>query len=339
MQSFSGRVAWISAILSVALSGSPAAADSKTVHEYLMLLDQLEDETPVKAAERFSDWSHDSIRKASNDYRRSVLIDEDAPGARRTPHRLKVAALLHTEAALLLVSDEDAFLHMDIARGFLDSIEEKHERNSTLRRWYLATGRFFQYQVLEPLASLALESALELDPDDEEVLLTLGLVRETAGWTTKSSKQLKRAEELYRKVIEIEPEHIEAKMRLAHVLALEGQHDEAMQTIGPYIQHLQKAEAFLILGDIYKHQEKHAKAVESYRRAAHMDPACQTAAIAHSHALYRMGDKVGARAVMDRFFETQKIQADDADSWWLYLRGDRQETEDRLDEIRKELLQ
>jgi hypothetical protein len=188
--------------------GSPAAADSKSINEYLELLDLLENEMPVEAAERFADWSDESIRKASNDYRRSLFIDNDDPASRRRSHQLKVAALLHTEAALLLVSDENAFLHMDIARGFLDRLEEVRERRSTLRNWYLATGRFFRYHLLEPLASLALESALKLDPDDPEVLLTFGSVMETAGRTTQTPKHLERAEDLYRHLIEIDPGHI-----------------------------------------------------------------------------------------------------------------------------------
>ena len=174
-----------------------------------------------------------------------------------------------------------------------------------------------------------------------ELLLTLGRVSETVGWMKKSSEQLERAEAWYRRIMEIKPTEKAAKVGLAHVLLLKESYEEALQLVEPLVEntgeyHLDVV-SLLIVGDIYRSQGQLANAVRSYRKAVSMDPRCQSAAVALSHTLYQSGDIVAAREVMGEFFTKANGAPGETDSWWFYLKGDRENVEGLLDEIRKEL--
>ena len=310
-----------------------------TVSEYTALVDAFEETRSAKTTERLVEFSHETIRKASEDYKRSILASHQDRGERRLALRLKRAALLHTEASLLLRTEESAFLHMDIAKGFIQGIENDRERRALIKTWCLAMGYYFQFQVMASLASLPFETALQLDNNDVQILLALGRVSETSGWMRKSSEQLERAEMRYRGIMEIEPSNETAQIGLAHVLVLKDRHDEALQLVEPLEGKMAESHldvvSLLILGDIYKSQDQLTKAIRSYRKAVHIDPSCQAAVVALSHALYRNRDVDGARNVMREFLSNRATS--ETDSWWIYLKGDRGRSVGFLENMRKEL--
>jgi tetratricopeptide (TPR) repeat protein len=325
--------------VAIATPATRSRVEALTLSEYTALIEVFEETRSAKTAERLVEFSPEAIRKASDDYTWSILASHQDRDDRKLAHRLKLPALLHTEASLLLRSEESAFLHMDIAKGFIQRIENDRERRALIKTWCLAMGYYFQFHVMESLASLPLETALQLDTNDVRVLLALGQVSGTSGWMRKSSEQLGRAEMRYREIMEIEPSNETAQIGLAHVLVLKDRHNEAFELVEPLAgktaeSHLDLV-SLLILGDIYKSQDQLAKAIRSYRKAVHFDPSCQAAVVALSHALYRDGEVDEARNVMGEFLANSTTR--ETDSWWIYLKGDRRRSVDFLEKMRKEL--
>jgi tetratricopeptide (TPR) repeat protein len=142
-------------------------------------------------------------------------------------------------------------------------------------------------------------------------------------------------------LLKINPDHAEAHLRLGHVLKLENRHKDAIDEIEWCLNRTHEpnlvAVAHLLIGDIHRAHKELSQAAENYRAALAIDPLCQPTATALSYCLDRAGDRNGARDVLQRFFENSDQQMFSHDSWWRYLRGDREKLLEVMGRMRGDL--
>jgi tetratricopeptide (TPR) repeat protein len=282
----------------------------------------------VEAARGLSGASTDFMKEAS-DY--CFGVESDA--------QLQAAALLHTEAAVLFGTERT--FHLRKGMEYLSHIEDESLRRDIQRRWFLAMGYFFQSKRRFLDAVPFFVDAAKLFPDDLEIRFAFGSAREAAGFARGFRHHLNIAEACYRRILEDEPENVEANLRLGHVLKLKRQGEEAVDRLKWTLSHADLPEhrlvANLVLGEIYRELGDLDTAIEFLHAAVEEEPGCQAAVTALSHALHRRGDLGDARYALKRFLEVQKVDGDDTDGWWKYLLGRSQRYETMMQQMREEV--
>jgi len=261
-----------------------------------------------------------------------VRAVEDYGGRWLTEPQIRAAALLHTEAILL--GTGDFRLHVEAARRWMGKAKAS-ERKDFERRWFLLLAYYFMGSVQTSEARAVLESAILEFPRDGELRLALGTVYETAAWIEDNAAFLNNAEQQLRAVVAAEPDSEEARLRLGRVLAMQNKVDEAMTELAWVLSRTEDTQfqlvAHLTIGAVRKEQGELDEAIESYRQATALDPACQVAAIALAHLLHAKGDPEGSLHLLEGFFERSEARSDDL--WFRYLLGH----SDRYENLHRDL--
>jgi tetratricopeptide (TPR) repeat protein len=199
-------------------------------------------------------------------------------------------------------------------------------------------------------AQPTLEAAASVFPNDVDILLALGTWKETAGWMRRDMDLLEEAEAVYRDILQKEPEMSEAMVRMGRVLALLDREEEALRYLERGLDPRQdpalRFAALLTSGDIYWERGDPAKAIECYRAAVDLDPGCQAAVVALSHALHESGDAGRSYEMVYEFFigkstTTEEVfkQQGEFDLWWRYSLRHSNRLNSLLKELRKEVRQ
>ena len=308
-------------------------AESYPVGDYSDLVDSYRKGRYTEAADALSRVSKDSLKGAARNSRRRSLTEAE----------LKAAALLHTE--VVVRTGRERLFHLKAAKDYLQRIEDVSRRRDFERRWFLALCHHFQRSPRSWGVLPFLDVALKLLPEDPEIRLAMGSVWETAGWMG-DERLLKRAEEQYRWILEANPDHAEAHLRLGRVLQLTGRRAKALRELQWSVDHADDPRfefaAHVLLGDLYNQQGKLPQAIQSFQAALAIDPRCQAAAVALSHALHRAGDRTGSREVLDRFLSDKSDKGSpsgETDGWWRYLLGSSERVDSILGKMREEVLQ
>lgn len=211
-------------------------------------------------------------------------------------------------------------------------------RDEDVRRWYVV-GCAYMTRVRNIEAS-HFTRALELFPNDPEVLFFAASAHEAfAGVRTQAvmrsvkvprdvsfgvqdeDAELRLAEQLYKRTIERNPNHLEARIRLGRVLGLRGRHKEAVEQLRqgqvatePVLQYY----AHLFLGGEFEALGNGAEARQSYERAAALAPTAQSPLLGLSRLAEQAGDRVAARELIARVLKLPPIEPERADPWWVY---------------------
>lgn len=276
------------------------------------------------------------VEAAVDAYRETVIHESD----------VKAALLLHTE--VVLWTDRDEPFHIRNARAWMRELDA-YRRRSFEKNWFLVLGYFYM-MALDLEAEPTLEAAASVFPKDVEVLLALGTWKETTGWMRRDEDLLEEAEAVYRDVLQHEPELPEAMVRTGRVLGLLYREEEALRYLKRGLnasrEPVIRFAAHLMFGDIYRRREERVKAIECYRAAVEMDPGCQAAVVALSHALHDSGDVVHAYEIVHAFFTEKSATTlevsggeKDRDLWWRYALGHSHRLNALLTELRKEVEQ
>jgi len=239
--------------------------------------------------------------------------------------------------------------HWNMGRRLLDRVRPVDTKNGLktvpnptgdedVRRWYLV-GCAYMTRVRNIELS-HFTRALELFPNDPDVLFFAASAHEAfAGVRTQAvmrsikaprdvsfgvqdeDAELRRAEELYKRAIERNPNHLEARIRLGRVLGLRGRHKEAVDQLRqgqvatePVLQYY----AHLFLGGEFESLGNGTEARQSYERAAALAPAAQSPLFGLSRLADQAGDREGARELIARVFMLPADDVDRADPWWVY---------------------
>lgn len=279
------------------------------------------------AANVVSSVPKESLRLATRSYKKTSPTEEE----------LEAAALLHTEVAI--ATGRKMPFHLEVAKGYLDSIEDVASRRALMRRWLMAVSYHLRGSPLGWGALPLMKTALKLYPDDLELHMAVASVYEMAGWRSVNG-MLEKAERLYRDVLATDPDNVEAHLRRGRVMHLEGNREEALRELKWCLEHTDdpgmELVAHILLGDIYCQLGNYPEAVRSYQSALEIDPRCHAAAMALSHAMHRAGDLAGSRDVIRRFLN-QESSSSEPDGWVIYLSGSPKRLDSVLQELREVL--
>jgi tetratricopeptide (TPR) repeat protein len=211
--------------------------------------------------------------------------------------------------------------------------------DATVRLWYLAAAAFMSsIRQIEPAH---FDRALELFPRDADVLLAAGAVREVfAGpWTQavirsmrvprdvvidvqSAGVELRRAEQLFRRALEINPAMVETKIRLGRVLGLRGRRQEALtelrQAAAAPAEPLLQYFAALFLGAEAEATGNEDEARQSYQRASALAPTAQSPLLGLSRLADRGNDRAAARLSVQRMLNPPADETSRVDPWWTY---------------------
>ena len=200
---------------------------------------------------------------------------------------------------------EEEVSHYEMGRRLLDKVraEGRTPPNTvvgdprgdvTVCRWYLATSAYLQGTMWLDVRHM--DRALELCAEDPEVQFFAGALHETLAGVRRqvaiknaklpgdvtlnvqsAAAELRRAEGLYRRALEINPKMSEARIRLGRVLGQRGRHEEAataLRQAGSEVTEpvLQVPYAALFLGGEADALGNEVEARASYERAAALYP-------------------------------------------------------------------
>jgi hypothetical protein len=94
----------------------------------------------------------------------------------------------------------------------------------------------------------------------------------------------------------------------------------------------------MLLGETCGRMGRIQDSIRSYQAALAIDPHCQAAAVALSHALHRAGDRAGSREVIRRFLTQEAGTPREPDHWMRFVFGGPELLSAAMQETREELL-
>ena len=255
----------------------------------------------------------------------------------RDDGQLLQAALMHTDAAL--PPGSNASLHVSRAATCLKRIDDNSLREDLYRKWSLAMAYFFQNDHRFLVSVPFLMDLNKKYPEDMEIRLAFGSVCEASGLLHEAFRDhLQIAEEQYRWILNADPDHIEASLRLGHVLKLRGQHEESISILENVLSRTEDPSqvfiARLLLGDIHRAQGRLETAIGLYESAIQIDPDCLVATVAMSHALHQSRRLGESTEVLEQLLVRGDSSRDD--TWWRYLMGHSERFRLLLQDLRQE---
>ena len=247
--------------------------------------------------------------------------------------------------------------HLEFAWALLGAIKPSPAGNEAVRRWYQAISAVLLGFSRLADAAVQLDDARWLFPGEAWVAFDLGCLNETwaaprvqqvvRSWRAESPRpaiadertQLVRAERHFKQTLEIDPDFVEARLRLGRVVGLDGRHDAAARELervidagpGPVLAYY----AHLFLGHEYEALGRPDAAREQYERAAALYPRAQSPYLALSHLARVRGDAAGALDAVHRILDLPAGEEGREDPWWVYHLGRGRDAGAILDEARR----
>ena len=171
-----------------------------------------------------------------------------------------------------------------------------------------------------PAAMRELTRAAELDPENPEIDMTLGLAYQFRG-------DLGKAEEYMRKAIRKKPDYAEAHNNLGFVLSLQGRSEEAIREYEKAVANVlypTPEYAYYNMGKEYARLKDLGKAEEMYRRAIGLNPSFVDPYRGMAMVQAEKGQWEESARTLERLVE---VVPSNPDGWMdlgrLYLRMDR----------------
>ena len=257
-------------------------------------------------------------------------------------------------------------VHWEIARMLLDFVKPRGSdragpgQDEMVRQWYRATSAWMQLR--EDHDKLHLDRGRELFPADPGILFLSACLRETfAGPPIQNAvrsavlptgvtldvgserTELRDAETLFRRVLEITPDHAEARLHYGRVVGALGRHADAAVQLRRAAAELQDTQlryyARLFLGAEEEALGNREAARAAYELAADLAPKAQSPLLALSQLAQRYGDRPAARRAIDRLFALPDAERDEHDDpWWRYYVAQARDADELLDAMRQPYL-
>jgi tetratricopeptide (TPR) repeat protein len=237
-------------------------------------------------------------------------------------------------------------VHWEIARMLLDFVipagldRVAPERDAMVLAWYRSTSAWMQLH--EDHNEMHLTRGLRIFPDDPDLLFLAACQKETfAGAAIQAAvssavlptgvtvrvdpalTELREAERLFRRTLEVKPSFVEARMRYGRVLGGLGKHAEAVVELRRAAAELNEPElsyyAHQFLGAEEEAMGNREAARAAYEQAAALFPHAQSPLLALSQLSRRYGDRNGALRAAERLFHLRDDPDHDRDDpWWSY---------------------
>ena len=251
----------------------------------------------------------DAVRRVRQRHHRDRGIPEWDEG------RIAAACLLHLE--LLGRQPENvaaANLHLWAVREHLEWLRDSHVPSARAADLHWALALYLQATLRLEDLGLYFEEMGDSFKSDGRLLLAEGTLHETlasrrleaarkAALVPSAKSSLESAAGFLRAAAAVAPDRDEARLRLAHVLILQGRRADGLElleavlrdTTAPAARYL----AHMFMGQVQAAQNRAVDAARSFG-AAHDDlPCAQSAAVALAHRAMLEGRNADARAVLD----------------------------------------
>ena len=248
-------------------------------------------------------------------------------------------------------------LHWDFAMDVLESLSASPRRDPMVADWYRAIGAYLVSERRFGDAQGHFARARQAVPDDPRVMFGEACLNETLGapriqnyvkvttlpggmmfsGVESPSAHWRRAEELLRRAVAIDPMFVEARLRLGRVLIALERHEEGLPFLEKAIAdspnrlltfygHLFSADAELSLDRVEAAQR-------SYERALKLFPHSQAAQLGLASALRAAGDPEALAAMLPTLTKASDSRDGD-DPWWDYYDGDAAQVDELLAGLR-----
>jgi len=294
---------------------------------------------------------------AMNDAQKEIARHPQLISTRQIDEKdLEALVALHTEAALVLAQGRDAVGaedHLQLAARLLEWITDYsaslghalRPRVVIERDTWLRTAMALTVETWIPEVALdLLDEGLRLAPDDAQMNLVAAVTKEALflGGSRRGAKEgpgsprpemRKRvapsehrgdARHLFRRAVELDPDLVEARIRLARLLLEDGSRDEALRHLKrtrelpatPRERYL----AALLLGRAHEGGETPAEARSAYAEALALYPHAQAPRL----SLTRLAENAGepaARAALAALLAEPWGRSAEEEPWWLYPYG------------------
>lgn len=235
---------------------------------------------------------------------------------------------------------ENVSLHWEFARRMAEQITPDPRQDAFVRRWYQAT--VLHGHATESFDSLQLRHGLRLFPDDTGLLFAAGCEREAFaspifqefarqldGMRLRpdyrdADRELRSAEDYFRRVVQAAPTFTEAAVHLGRVLGLRGEHAEAVRLLSAAIDTGGEATvtyyAALFLGAELEALQRPADAQAAYERAAQAAPTARLPHLALAHLARQAGERADT---LDRLRRALAPVSDNPadEPWFVYRRA------------------
>jgi hypothetical protein len=249
-------------------------------------------------------------------------------------------------------------IHWDLGRLLLDTV--RPERDPMVNQWYRATAAWMlrngQYNTRH------LAHGLEMFPGDADLAFLSGSQSEVyasammqsflrsavlpAGVTLEIGAQqaeLRSAETMFRRATKLNPDYVEAHVRLGHVLLTRGRPQDAAGELRaadaghaePLLQYFDA----MFLGAAEEALGRIDDARGSYARAASLYPTAQSPHLALSALDAVHGNRPQALTAVQHVFDLPIATADRDDPWWTYLTVSGRAADDLLAQLRRPFLE
>jgi tetratricopeptide (TPR) repeat protein len=232
--------------------------------------------------------------------------------------------------------------HWLLARLLLDALPAAAS-DSFVDLWYRATTAALLALKDYATADAQLEHAQTLLPTRTHVWLSAGVMH--AHYASSSvqnafvdlklpegfhlkvgdeRRELELADECLRRAIALEPDNVEARLRLGRVLALQQKYTNALAELHQAAvgaqEPIQLYFVHLFTGQVQAELQQYEPARISFTRAAGLFPDAQAPVLALSELAWRRGDRAEALAALRRVSPKPSGEGGpmDADPWWTY---------------------
>jgi tetratricopeptide (TPR) repeat protein len=252
-------------------------------------------------------------------------------------------------------------VHWEIARMLLDFVRPGGSdradpgHDDMVRQWYRATAAWMQLR--EDHDKIHLDRARAIFPGDPDILFLSASQHETYGGVPIQTAvrsavlptgvtmdvgteraELREAEGLFRRVLELRPDYAEARMRHGRVLGGLAKHAEAAselrRAVGELTDPQQVYYAELFLGAEEAALGNREAARVAFDHAVGLFPQAQSPLFALSEIARRSGDRNGALRAIDRLFALSGEGRDERDDpWWWYYTAQARDADDLLDAL------
>ena len=229
-------------------------------------------------------------------------------------------------------------LHWDMARALFDVLKDNPRAADVARRWYIATSTLMQNEEAHDTSHL--KHGREMFPDDAELQFLSGCQQEAyasaaiqaaarsavlpTGYhvdVPPEGAALKSAEDFFRRTLQLNPQHKEARMHLGRVLVLRGKPAEATDELRKTAFDDDESRYFreMFLGSAEEGAGHFDAARDAYLRAAAIESGAQSPYLALSALAVRQGDRKGALREIDHVLAMPAaVERHSTDSWWVY---------------------
>jgi tetratricopeptide (TPR) repeat protein len=245
--------------------------------------------------------SRDSHLALAHELVRQVLKAREV-----SEHEKAVAAAWYVAVASVLARAHDL-------AGLRDHLEEAAPRFPQH-----AEIQFLSGCLAETIASPSVQAAMAVrDPPERRASLTRATDLLRQRYFARRAN-LDKAKQLYRKTLNIDGAHDEARIRLAQVLLTDGETKEALPLLeatpvadDPMLRYYR----WLLLGRAYERVTRSDDARTAYESAARLFPNSQAPWLAMSALAASRGDLEGARTALNRI--TTDLDRRE-EPWWIY---------------------